>query len=233
MITATGNNFGAGEITFKASDKKQYLILNGRITVDKTAPQYASASVLEIYVPDLNLERSLETYVYATRHVNGGSVMTVVKSWIKDRNTICVEKKDGLTDEDEYELMFCCMYVTKGKDSTFEAYPEVIIQIPGYSDQGYLAFRKVVITDDYVYLCIRINHISTNPADAPIEIPVTGLPEGFTGDFPILKMEYMINYYGNKYSYVHIEDGTMTIQGFVSYYGTDTCQCLIYAYLVR
>ena len=57
-IIATGNNFGAGPIQFTAFQDTNLLILNKEITFDPTNASYQAADELEIYVPDLNLEKS-------------------------------------------------------------------------------------------------------------------------------------------------------------------------------
>ena len=82
MITSTGNNFGGGAISFKAVDKEEYLVLNGIVEIDTEESEYQDASVLEIYVPDLRIPKSLETLVYLARNKNGFNTMILAKTWI-------------------------------------------------------------------------------------------------------------------------------------------------------
>lgn len=49
-ITATGNNFGAGDIIFTAFGNGNLLILNAEVTFDPSNPAYRAVSGLEIYV---------------------------------------------------------------------------------------------------------------------------------------------------------------------------------------
>lgn len=60
-ITATGNNFGAGDIRFQAFIEENYLILNSEVSFDPSNAQYQAVSQLEIYVPDLPIGKSAIT----------------------------------------------------------------------------------------------------------------------------------------------------------------------------
>ena len=70
-ITATGNNFGAGDIRFQAFIEENYLILNSEVTFDPSNAQYQAVSQLEIYVPDLPLEKSAITGMLMFGTLNG------------------------------------------------------------------------------------------------------------------------------------------------------------------
>jgi hypothetical protein len=93
MFTSTGNNFGAGTIQFKDYQAENYVVLNAKFSYDPTNAAYQAADVLEIYVPDLSINRSAvagviltfqDRYVYSsyTWNNDGG---TAIKSWIKTR----------------------------------------------------------------------------------------------------------------------------------------------------
>ena len=60
MIIATGNNFGAGQIEFKEYLSDNMIILNGRFSFDYTKEEYLNTDVLEIYVLELPMKRSLD-----------------------------------------------------------------------------------------------------------------------------------------------------------------------------
>ena len=96
MFNSISNNFGAGTIQFKDYQTENYVVLNAKFTYDTTSPEYQAADVLEIKVPDLMLSRSADTGVFTrfidrreyssyTMNYDGG---TVIRSWIKDKNTI-------------------------------------------------------------------------------------------------------------------------------------------------
>lgn len=58
MFNSTGNNFGAGQITFKDYQASNYVVLNSKFSFDPTNADYQACDQLEIYVPDLTIDRS-------------------------------------------------------------------------------------------------------------------------------------------------------------------------------
>ena len=70
-IIATGNNFGAGDIRFQAFIEENYLILNSEVSFDPSNAAYQAVSQLEIYVPDLPLEKSAITGMLMFGTLNG------------------------------------------------------------------------------------------------------------------------------------------------------------------
>ena len=100
MFNSISNNFGAGAIQFKDLFDTNCLILNASFSYKTDSQEYQAADVLEITVPDLPIDRSAECAVvlrfidryeaYGSKIVSDGG--TVLKSWIRDKNTICIEK---------------------------------------------------------------------------------------------------------------------------------------------
>ena len=94
MFVSTGNNFGAGPISFKDVQESEYVVLNAKISCVPTSAAYQAAEQLEIYVPALSIDRSAESFataVYTDRvpHTGYTTVFdggTFLKTWIKDRN---------------------------------------------------------------------------------------------------------------------------------------------------
>ena len=95
MITTLGNNFGTEEIIIKDFQSDRLIVLNSRFVIDTTCDAYRSADVLEIYVPDLTLDRSALTccymHSYYSREIQWVTSEyapgTIVKTWIKNRTT--------------------------------------------------------------------------------------------------------------------------------------------------
>ena len=66
MFNSTGNNFGAGTIQFKDYQAENYVVLNAKFSYDPTNAAYQAAEVLEIYVPNLSINRSAVASVIMT-----------------------------------------------------------------------------------------------------------------------------------------------------------------------
>ena len=97
MIIATGNNFGAGQIEFKEYLSDTMIILNG----------------------------SLETAVFLTYENTYGRMGTIVKSWIKNKTTICLENLEINSKYGSREFWFMCAYLPMGQRNTFEVEGQV------------------------------------------------------------------------------------------------------------
>ncbi len=101
MFNSISNNFGAGQITFKDYQAPNYVVLNAKVEFDPTNSAYQACQQLEITVPDLTIDRSTIGGVFVrfieTQHYSWGDAIydggTVLKSWIKDKNTIVIEKQ--------------------------------------------------------------------------------------------------------------------------------------------
>ena len=89
-FNSTGNNFGAGQIAFKSHQEQNFVVLNAKFTYNPENADYQAADVLEIYVPDLSIDRSAisgvflrfrdvrDSYGYTWDNSGG----TVIKSWV-------------------------------------------------------------------------------------------------------------------------------------------------------
>ncbi len=101
MFNSTGNNFGAGQIQFKDYQAENYVVLNSKFTFDPTNADYQACDQLEIYVPDLSIDRSAVGAVFIRfvedQHWSWGDSVydggSILKSWVKDKNTIVIEKQ--------------------------------------------------------------------------------------------------------------------------------------------
>ena len=140
MFNSTGNNFGAGVIQFKDVQESNYIVLNAKFTCSPQSAEYQAAEVLEITVPALSISRSIEAGVIARYKERGTSYGypyvrdggTVLKSWIKDANTLCIEKLSCFDDKQEIIIYIQTLYCmlgqggnsTKGKEKRITATSE-------------------------------------------------------------------------------------------------------------
>lgn len=99
MIVSTGNNFGAGEILMKDYQNENLVALNSKICFDPKNEDFHKASQLEIYVPDLSIPRSCISGCFILVPIEDRFYVTTLKTWVKDRNTVCVEKRSGSTED--------------------------------------------------------------------------------------------------------------------------------------
>ena len=114
MIQSTGNNFGAGVITFKDYQSEHEIVLNGSFEYLDTTDAYKKADVLEIYLPDLSLSRSAISGCYCAAKGPYAWMGTTAKCWIKNRNTLCIEKLDLWPDRHQRKIWIFTLFGLRG-----------------------------------------------------------------------------------------------------------------------
>ena len=214
IITSTGNNFGAGQVNFKAALDDNFVILNGRLAFDINCDEYKSAKVMEIYVPDLPMKLSLETAVYLTFDTERyDRCITIVRSWIKNRNTICLEKltlPNGCTN---MELEFLCAYLPKGQRETFAIEGQVDLQLENMSASLWRDYACAIVRDSWAMIAFEIGGLGTLEIGAPFSIDLTNFPAEIASDIPFLGHWNSQSGYGNFLVRSRIENGKFQAEG--------------------
>ena len=104
MLKSISNNFGSPEIMFRAAQHDRYVVLNAHFTYDPADAAYLAARELEIKLPDLSISKSTEAGIIAVHKDIYESPYgdtyryhfpAVLRSRIRDRNTLCIEKAAG------------------------------------------------------------------------------------------------------------------------------------------
>lgn len=118
MFESTGNNFGAGKIKFKSYQAENYLVLNANFSFLTGNPDYQAAEVLEISVPTMRIDRSVEVGVFVgfrDREQSFGDgkckdSCSLARSWIKDGNTLCIEKLSCMSGKEKLYVYIAALY---------------------------------------------------------------------------------------------------------------------------
>ena len=213
MMKALANNFGVAEIEFRDWQEKGLVILNGIIEIDTTDGKYLSAEVLEITVPDLSVSRSAVTAVFLrSSKVDGAS--TIVKSWIKDSRTVCVEK---LPEFDEYgplTLYFTSAYVTLGQrmDCPMNNVIRPAI-VNGESGKQSISNAKAVVMERWCYLYICFNNFAGNDYKDAFGCTLEGLPEDIDITFPVVTASAYSYSFGTPTSVCRLNGKTLSCEG--------------------
>lgn len=185
MIQAKSNNFGAGSIQFKDYQTPNYIILNGRIEFNTTHPDYLAADHLEIKVPDLSLDRSAEGGIflralydhdwYGTRYINDFG--TVLRSWIQDKNTICIEKLDAFDEYEEQILYFQTLYAQKHKDGLAVVNEDAGIKMIEGEYPLVEGSHHSIVTDNWVFWLTGIDRLDLPSGVENFDIELENMPD--------------------------------------------------------
>ena len=241
MFNSISNNFGAGTIQFKDYQTENYIVLNAKFTYNTTSPEYQAAEVLEIKVPDLMLSRSADTgvmtrfidrreYYSYTMNYDGG---TVIRSWIKDKNTICLEKFAPLERAEEITVYIQAMYVGKHKRTNAEMLRKTYVQFVQPTKYLYTNDVVCVINEHWVFLTAMITGVSYAYRDLPWEATIEGLPTDFALDIPFPGGYNQGNDDMDGMAEARIENGVFTNEERVSGWGSTGHDAFIFLFAVR
>lgn len=211
-ITATGNNFGAGDIRFQAFIEENYLILNSEVSFDPSNAQYQAVSQLEIYVPDLPIGKSAITGMLMFGTLNGEKNGTAIKACIQDKNTIAVEKVTAWDDNETITLVFSNSFVPRNAKGSIGVlkwnYISLLDKVGNISTyQSYWTF-----TDDWVFMAITFSSIEQTDAETKVSFRIKDLPEVEDFDGIIMDDQAVSPSVGTKMFRFEIRDNVFTVE---------------------
>ena len=237
MFNSIGNNFGAGQISFKDYQAENYVVLNSKFSFDPTNADYQACDQLEIYVPDLTIDRSavggvfirfVEDYHYSW----GDSVYdggTVLKSWIKDKNTIVIEKQPWFDENGPLIIYIVTLYPQLTIKSTMQ---RLTMTTEGnYLRFGYETF--MVEFEHWVFIHLMFSGVTYAYREALWEVTMEQLPADITADVPICGGRNQMHPNCDGMAEAHIENKVLTSQRRVMGFFDTAHDPFVYAFLVR
>ena len=221
MFNSISNNFGAGVIPFKDVQESNYIVLNAKFTCNPQSAAYQAAEVLEITVPSLSISRSTEAGVIArfkfTETSYGYTSIydagTVLKSWVKDANTICIEKLPNFDEQQELIIYIQTLYcmlgqggnATKGKQK----------QITCVSEDNFLrldtSYTFCVVFPKWIFYHMMFGSCTYAYRNLDWEAFLEKLPVDVTADVPVISASnYKFSHLG-AITESHLEEGYFTL----------------------
>ena len=212
-MKALANNFGVAEIEFRDWQEKGLVILNCVVNIDTDNEKYKAAEVLEITVPDLSVRRSSVTAVFL-RSSKADGASTIVKSWIRDVRTICVEKLPEFDEFGPLTLYFVSAYVTLGQrmDCPLNTVLRPSI-VNGASGSQSATDTKAVVTDNWCYLYICFDKFAGDDYRDAFECTLEGLPEDIDIIFPVVTASAYSYTFGTPTSVCRLKGKSLSCEG--------------------
>ncbi len=241
-FNSTGNNFGAGSISFKSHQEENFVVLNAKFKYDPTNAAYQAADVLEIYVPDLSIDRSAiagvflrfsdvrDSYGYTWDNSGG----TVLKSWVKDKNTLCIEKLTNFDEKGEITIYVLALYTMLARGGNPIKGTKVRLQTT--SENNYLRWSSdtfFVEFEHWVFLHMMYSGCTYAYRDSAWECSLDNLPSGITADVPFCGGGNQYNPSVDGMSEARIENGVLTCQTRTAGFDDTGHEPFIFAFLVR
>ena len=239
MITSTGSNFGVTGIQIKDYQTEDMAILEAVFEVDPSNADYQACDVMEIYVPSLRFKKSLEStgfivyeaeddprYPHESRNAS-----TVIKVWIKDENTICVEKLGIYDDKEAFKIFISSLFVPSGKRIPFQKHTKTSLSCTSEALYMRSGYSFAVIENDWMFLVLGFGSYNYSHRDEVWAVNIQGLPDGFTRDVLIVGGSDWSEP-GMGASYGHIENGVLTIEKHAGGWGSTGYEPFLYGYFI-
>ena len=220
MITSIGNNFGCNAIEMKDYQSEKVVVLNAKFTIDPKNEAYKNASVLEIYVPDLTFAKSSNSSCYirseqlmwpdqSYRKTYG--VGTVLTTWIKDKNTICIEKLPIYDELESIDIILATLYVQKGKRTTIKKSKVTKLNFVYQNYDMYESDVICVVEEDWCFLTASFSDNGYNYMKEDFVITLEGFPTDVSIDICITGFPHQADVLGGGTYLGRLENGVITI----------------------
>lgn len=238
MIVSRENNFGAGQILFQAYQASNYVVLNAKFTVDPTTEAYQAAEVLEIKVPALSIDRSTVTPVFLAFHdrresygsLGSHDSSTILRSWIKDANTICIEKFDAFDQNGTLYFYIATLYPQLNQGiKTTKSTNEGVVATEDTPNFSFGSSPVLVVNEHWVFLKAEINCTEPGKTDSLWALGIKKLPNDISCFVPAFGNKSQYHYDCMGFSEIIIKEGRVHSSVRMRQ-GPST---IIYAFLVR
>ena len=216
MLISTGNNFGAGTIKLQAYQADNYAVLNTRFVVDTSSEAYQAAEVLEIYVPTMRIDRSAYTPVFVAFHDRRGfygsslfyDSSTIVRSWIKNQNTICVEKQPAFDEFGTLYFYIATLYPQLNQGIITPKSTKISV-VPS-ADAPYITVANdsfMVVTDHWVFLKAGFSCNQEPYANGTWCFGIQGLPNDVSMHLPLFGGSAQYHYDMTGFTQMQVKNG--------------------------
>ena len=237
MLQSTGNNFGAGVITFKDYQSEHEIVLNGSFEYLDTTDAYKKADVLEIYLPDLSLSRSAISGCYCAARGPYAWMGTTCKCWIKNKNTLCIEKLDVWTDRHERKIWIFALFGLRGFHDLQVKLEKVETPTLEQSESvGGIYSKYFYANKHFMLLAFQINEFSLWNLDKKIDVitnPWDDMPDDVDAVIPFVACQ-CDNQPGCSIMDVPFKDTALVISGIPRNMSSGTGYSpFVYVWLVR
>lgn len=94
MLTVNATNFGLApsDIQIKEYRSANLLVLDGEFIVDTSAEEYSGIRPMQLSVDNLPFSKSRPGTALVTVLSEGVKYATITKVWVKDKNTITIQR---------------------------------------------------------------------------------------------------------------------------------------------
>ena len=213
MLTVNATNFGLApsDIQIKEYRSANLLVLDGEFIVDTSAEEYSGIRPMQLSVADLPLSKSRPSTALVTVLSEGVKYATITKVWVKDKNTICIDKILPYKSAGSYKVKLNTMLIPE-RITGEVALHQRTDHTPSVT-KGEVSGLEIftIQSDDWLILTLKATSLTFDTDSQTVEISLPDLPENVSSSFPVLYNEGLWVALGSKYYPATLEKGTIVI----------------------
>ena len=233
MFKSISNNFGAPQIDFDDYQSDNLTVLNAHFDIDPTKPEYEQISQFEIKVPTLIMKKSATTAVFLHTDEKRYHYGTILKSWIKDANTIVIEKHGDFEKYGTLHIDIVSAYVTLGYRGAMAVTDRIALSNPSGEVEMTLKSSSATIKDGWMHLFIRFKTKDSLSSDKQHIYTFEGLPENTDCIVPFVFSTGIVQTNGSSIGVARIHGNEFIIQQIPGSAFTSNEGTFINAFIVR
>lgn len=213
MLTVNATNFGLApsDIQIKEYRSANLLVLDGEFIVDTSAEEYSGIRPMQLSVVNLPFSKSRPGTALVTVLSEGVKYATITKVWVKDKNTICIDKILPYKSAGSYKVKLNTMLIPEritGEVALHQRTGHTPSVTKGES-AGLEIFT--IQSDDWLILTLKATSLTFDTDSQTVEISVPDLAENASSSFPVLYNEGLWVALGSKYYPATLENGSIVI----------------------
>ena len=159
---------------------------------------------------------------------------TVLKSWVKDKNTLCIEKLTNFDEKGEITIYIQALYTMLARSGNSIKGTKTKLQTS--QETQYLRWSSdtfFVEFEHWIFLHMQFGSCTYAYRDSPWECNLDNLPSGITADIPFCGGGNQYNPSVDGISEAHIENGVFTCPTRTAGFEDTAHDPFIFAFLVR
>lgn len=234
MLESTGNNFGAQLIELETYQSDKEIVINGSIVFERPNEEFNKAKVLEVYVPDLSIPASGISSCFLVGEIDNECFVTTLKTWIKDKNTICFEKLEPWGDQAYGNMIsIASLYVPKGQRKQFTVGQKLEINPVSQNSDNQLRYAVCYLDENWAMLALAYNRYFNPGKDVAEQILIEGLPADVEGELMFVGDDINCPYAGAPAMIASVQNSVLKVSPITYTWGGDPNNSFFYGVLLR